>query len=434
MKKTKIITLLSVGLFSLTSCRSSHYNTDNYCKSLEWDGSRNFNILQITDLHLNMMMNRKKYFSILQDTVDVSKKRALSIEEPTEKGTSSIDLIVLTGDNFTFGTKAVAKEFFKFMDRQAIPWAITWGNHDEQCFFSMYWLTEYLNDLNHKRESDGSSYCVFRNNPTDDVFGDANYIINLDRKNANPNVEPDTLEQIYIFDSNRYNYNVDEYFGYDYIHTDQVEWYRRAAEDYSYINDEGEKKYTPSLSFFHIPFPEFEMAYVCAGGGTSYEGEKIDGDKKEGFDFLRSDTTSSDTSDKNPIRNYHDSATSLGDPSINTGLCYYMRNCNTTGVFVGHNHTSDYAVKVSKDAVFPIKFEDRGWEFDRFSYDDGSPCSNDITLSFGLKSNDRIYFDTNYHYLGAQIVSVHKPEEGKNKAPGTFDVIEVFTGDKSQYE
>ncbi|MCQ2752706.1 MAG: metallophosphoesterase [Bacilli bacterium] len=349
MKIARLLALASVGLFSLSSCaHHTHYEVKDYYIDLDWENtSEPFNILQLSDLHISSLTDNEKEYKFIKETVDQARK----------KFNNQIDLIVITGDLFTFASKQVARDTFAFFDSLKIPWAPTWGNHDEQNYYSVDWLTGYLNDLNKKRKTDGSSYCVFRDLQDDDMYGNANYVINLERMGS-------VAAQLFIFDSNRYNYG--EYFGYDYIHSDQVDWYERIAMQENISRG----YYLPSLAFFHIPFPEFEEAYQFAKKG----------EQPQDCEFI--------TDASGVVRDKHDSPTSTGDPKLNTHLFNKMRHYNTQGVFVGHNHTSNYCVEISTEADFA----------------DSQDADNSIQLCFGYKGTDSVYYDPDM--LGGQVISI----------------------------
>ena len=197
--KNKLI--LATGLFalSLSACGGSKtYQPKDYV--LELNYSSNYRILQLTDVHIGDKDNTKLHY----DFMDLTIKDA------------NPNLIVITGDVFTYASKGTAKDFCSWLDSHQIPWTLTFGNHDEQCWFSIDWLTGYLNELNEKRIKDGSSYCVFNDLQDDEVQGNSNFAINLTNGGH-------VFEQLIVMDSNRYNYN--GYFGYDYFHQDQIDWY-----------------------------------------------------------------------------------------------------------------------------------------------------------------------------------------------------------------
>ena len=160
MKKSFVVFsgLLAV---CLTSCSGVSYESKDYVLQLNY--SSNFRILQLTDTHIGDKDNTKLHYDFMNLTIKDA--------EP--------NMIVVTGDVFTFASKGTAIEYFNWLDSHKVPWTITFGNHDEQCWYSIDWLTGYLNELNAKREADGSSYCIFKDLQDDKVQGNANFAINL---------------------------------------------------------------------------------------------------------------------------------------------------------------------------------------------------------------------------------------------------------------
>jgi len=355
MNIKKLLIFAPVAVLSLTSCNTvvRHKNSD-YHIDLSWNTSKNFNILHLTDLHISNASDNKKHFDFIEETVKQARNKIKN-----GNANEDIDLITITGDLFIFAGRTEANEVFKFFDDLKINWALTFGNHDEQVYFPVDWLTSRLNELNEKR-SKGESYCVFKDLQDDDVFGNANYVINLKDGGI-------IKEQLYFFDSNRYNFG--EYRGYDYIHYDQIDWYERQLSEVS--ND------VKSLAFFHIPFPEFERNYQDAL------------ENKNGCSFREIEG-----------KQYKDHDTGTGDPKVNTGLYDKMiQHGNTNGVFVGHNHTSNYVV----------------------DFKEGSTLK--MTLGFGVKSTNQVYCEGDK--LGGQIIQINKAN-ASGIVDGSFDIKRVF--------
>lgn len=357
MKLIKSLAVAGVGVFCLTSCNTHavRYDLDRYYLELPWKSD--FNILQLTDLHISNMSDNDKQFKFIKKTVD--KAREILNKDP--------DLIVITGDLFTFANKSDAIATFDFFDSLQIPWAPTWGNHDEQNYFSVSWLTSQLNARSDARIAKSSnSYCVFRDLQDDDVFGNANYVINLvEGEGTTKKIK----EQLFIFDSNRYNYG--EGFGYDYIHYDQIDWYERIVVANT-THTEASDNPTPSLAFFHIPFPEFEEGYQNASKN------------EKGWTFFEDEDG----------KTYKNHDTSTGDPKKNTGLFTKMVDLKSTkGVFIGHNHTSDYLLQCDINAASNIK------------------------LCCGVKSTNKVYCDEDR--LGGQIIRLNDE--------GDFKIKRIYT-------
>ena len=229
MKKTKLAVIFLLSGLALTACGSKAYAPSEYILSLPWKDD--FKIIQLSDIHLANKDDQDKQLAFLTKVINKA------------NANGKADLIVTTGDLFTFADKTTAKRLFSFFDTFGIPWTVTFGNHDEQCYFSIDWLTGYLNELNSNKDS----YCIFKDIQDDNVFGNANFAISLIKGGV-------AHSQVIIMDSNRYNFG--EYIGYDYIKQDQIDWYK-SITDYSKVGGE----YLTSLLFFHIPLPEFETAW-----------------------------------------------------------------------------------------------------------------------------------------------------------------------------
>ena len=311
MKHKIFLPLLPIGALALTSCSyvNVHHDVNEYI--LKTNYKEDMRILQLNDIHIGDKDNHQRIYDFLDLTIQSAKP----------------DLIVLDGDIFTFASRHTARDLFTVIDTYDIPWTATFGNHDEQCYFSVDWLTGYLNNF--------GSNCLFKDIQDDDVTGNANFAINLMQGN-------EVFETIVIMDSNRYYFG--SYFGYDFIKEDQIVWYESLIKQIE--NSEG--KLVPSLAFFHIPLPEFSTAWDEYQKGSA-DAKFILGEKNE----------------------------KVCCPEINTGLFQKMLDLGSTkGVFCAHDHINDYSI------------EYKG-----------------ITLSYGVHSTDRIYYDENM--LGGQVITLH---------------------------
>ena len=150
----------SIVALCVTACAGINYEAKDYVLQMNKE-STEFRILQLTDTHIGDKDNTKLHY----DFMDLTIKDA----DP--------DLIVVTGDVFTFASKGTAKEFFKWLDGHNVPWTLTFGNHDEQCFFSIDWLTGVLNKY--------GSNCLFKDLQDDNIQGNSNFAINVIDKATN---------------------------------------------------------------------------------------------------------------------------------------------------------------------------------------------------------------------------------------------------------
>lgn len=289
----------TVFVLSLSACAGIKHNIEEYMLELPYHAD--YRILQLTDTHIGDKDNTQLHY----DFIDLTIKDA----HP--------DLIVITGDVFTFASKSTAKEFFKFMDGHGIPWTLTFGNHDEQCYFSIDWLTDVLNKY--------GSNCYFKDIQDDDVQGNANFAINLTDSGH-------VFEQLIIMDSNRYYFG--SYFGYDYFKQNQIDWYADLVD----TTKEKNGGVVPSLMFYHIPLPEVRDAWAAA---------------KEDASLIKHPTANKEVE----MQQNEDPC----NPDYNSGFFEVIKQKGSThGMFFGHDHINNYIVTYEGiDFGYGIKATDR---------------------------------------------------------------------------
>lgn len=274
--------LLFCLCLSLQACAKQEarsYSPEEY--SLELPYKDDFRILQLADIHLGNKDNRAQQYEYLD----------LTIRD------ADADLIILNGDLFTFADKTVAKELFAFIDSYNTPWTVSLGNHDEQCYFSVDWLTGYLNGI--------GSNCVFRDIQDDDVFGNSNFVINLMKDSS-------IFEQLIVMDSNRYNFG--DYWGYDFIKDSQIDWYERIVTSGGEQNGGAP---VDSVLFFHIPLPEFEDAWGTAQRGSS-----------------------------DSVLEYGEQNEKTSCPEYNSGLFDKILELGSSkAIIVGHDHVNNFRIQ-----------------------------------------------------------------------------------------
>ena len=312
MKRFCWFLLAAVLALALTACGAQPvtHPAEDYVLQLPY--TQDFRILQLTDIHVGNKDNRQLQYDFLD----------LTIRD------ADADLIVVVGDLFTFADKTTARELFAFLDSYGIPWTVTFGNHDEQCYFSIDWLTGYLNEL--------GSNCLFRDLQDDDVFGSCNFAIDLMQDGS-------TFEQVILMDSNRYCCG--DYWGYDYIKPDQIEWYERLVE---HTRAENGGRTVDSLLFFHIPLPEFADAWQAAQAGDP-EAVLESGEENEG----------------------------VSCPQYNSGFFdRILAQDSTRAILVGHDHVNNARV-----------------------------LYKGVYLCYGVNSTDRIYYENGM--VGGQVITIH---------------------------
>lgn len=208
-----------------------------------------FKILQLTDIHLGG--------GVLSFDKDLKALKAVyQLLEHTKP-----DLVIVTGDlvypvgisSFSFNNSAPVQQFAAFMRNTGIPWAFTYGNHDTESYAA---TSEHdLNTL-YQALSWNTSRTLLYPYVHPAVTGRNNQLIEL--RNADG-----TLNQaLFLIDSNAYTGK--GLNKYDYIHDDQVSWYK---EHILRLNTE-ENKTVSSLVFFHIPLQQYKTAYELYEQGS----------------------------------------------------------------------------------------------------------------------------------------------------------------------
>ncbi len=299
--KSKTLLFAPIVAMLLSSCSAigQHHDISEYfARGFEEANSiqyvDDFKILQLTDPHIGDKDDQDVHYAFMRKTIQASNP----------------NMIIITGDLFTFASRGTAIRLFKFFDSFNVPWTVTFGNHDEQCFFSVDWMTETL--------SKWGNNCYFKDFQDDDIPGNCNFAINVYKDHQ-------VFKQLIMMDTNRYNFN--GYFGYDYIKKSQIKWYEELV-DYTATKA---GSVVESLMFYHIPLPEIDEAYAAYEEGTA--DHYYFGTKEE----------------------------KTCPPEENSGLFdVILAKGSTKAMFFGHDHVNDFAIKYKGvDFVYGVKSTDR---------------------------------------------------------------------------
>ena len=245
-------------------------------QDLKFGDDKKFKIVQFTDVHW-------KADSIASEEAGERMSEVLDAEKP--------DLVIFTGD-VIFG-KPADKSMRCALEptiKRGIPFAVTFGNHDDELGMSRKELYDFIKDMPGNLTS-----------TVEGLSGVTNFILPVKASDGGKDAA-----LLYVFDSNSYS-TMKHLKGYGWIKHDQVQWYLDESRKYTEANGG-----TPmmALSFFHIPLPEYHEA-------VQNEGSFLIGTRKE----------------------------KACAPEINTGLFAAMKEAgDVLGVFVGHDHVNDYAV------------------------------------------------------------------------------------------
>lgn len=269
----KILNKLFLATALMLICAATAIAQPN---ALKFNANHKFKIVQFTDIHW-------KYGNPASDEAGERMAEVLDAEKP--------DLVVFTGD--VIFAKPAREGLDKALEAtisRGIPFAVTWGNHDDEQDLSRKELSEHIVTKAGNLTS-----------TVEGISGVTNYTLSVKSTDGKRDAAV-----LYIFDSNSYS-PIKKVKGYDWIKHDQVEWYRQTSKAFTAANN---GKPLPALAFFHIPLPEFHEA-------AQNESAYFVGTRKE----------------------------KACAPEINTGLAAAMLEAgDVMGVFVGHDHVNDYVV------------------------------------------------------------------------------------------
>ncbi|WP_432547404.1 metallophosphoesterase family protein [Kineococcus sp. SYSU DK004] len=197
------------------------------------------------------------------------------------------------------------------MEERRIPWAITFGNHDEDSA-PVTGMTEP------RIRAFLGGYRWYVGSTADGVRGDSNQVLRIRSRSSRR-----TAFALWLLDSGRYSPEtiagqaVEEYT-YETIHSDQVDWYRRTS-----LELQGRSPAPmPGLMFFHIPLWEFRHMWFGSPTGST-EADHEAAVVKHGIVGERNE------------REY--------TAQFNPGLFHTaLERGDVKGMFCGHDHVNDY--------------------------------------------------------------------------------------------
>ena len=236
-----------------------------------------FKILQLTDTHFI--------------GGDARSQRALdNVAEMLD--TEKPDLVIHTGD--IIFAKPARENFTQILSpitERHIPFAVALGNHDEEFGLSRTEVLEYIRQM---------SGCL--NTPAKNIHGASNDVITINSTDGKKHWA------LYLFDTGNKAKEFPELKSYDYIHDDQLQWYRQISRQ---LKEQNQGTPLPSIAFMHIPITEYL-------DGLSDSHRQIRGNLSE-----------------NPC-----------SPIINSGAFVAMREQgDIKAVTCGHDHDDDYVMK-----------------------------------------------------------------------------------------
>lgn len=211
------------------------------------DGS--YKVVQLADLHFGVGKGECVDEFPAQEHCEADPKttrfveQVLDIEEP--------DLVIFTGDQ-VMGARSkqdsetvLLKSIAPVISR-GIPWAMVWGNHDDEGTLNRWELSKFASDL------PLSLFIIGPRDAKDNTFGVGNYFHQImDFENRQP------VLTFYFLDSHKYSTTGKIFPGYDWIKEAQWDYFKKIYDEELYPRIRVIRNPHLSMAFFHIPTPEY---------------------------------------------------------------------------------------------------------------------------------------------------------------------------------
>lgn len=369
-KRFFCIVLVLILLFSSAGCTQqtkASEHLEDYVFTLQYHD--NYNILQLTDIHWNMNTSTKSSEIYLDKVIKEANDHIVATQGPS----AGIDLVELTGDMFMLANSYQLGTFISYFEEKAeeygFVYAPIWGNHDRQCLFHPNTLAKKFADAPH---------CIYYE-PSDDIYGRSNYIINL-TEDGSANSDVDWmlvhLDSGSSFSETELTISRD----YDYIRPDQTEWFIQEHDHY------GED--IPVMAFYHIPQDENEKAWKAV------------------------------TEDGADIKNKFFKLEEFGDNGNEKYASDFIdraKEHNLKAAFMGHAHNADWTYEDEGVVIgLGVKTGDELY-FVHIDVD-----SEDEAMQSGLKS---VGITENFDLLGASLITI----TGKD---GSFELEHLYYNER----
>ena len=375
-KKTKLLPLL-IAPFVLTSCgQVAKYSEhlEDYVFTMQYH--KNFNILQLTDIHWNINSSTyesKNYMDKLLNEADAHVKA-------TQGANAKIDLVELTGDMFMLSNSFEVRDFINFFEKKSeelgFKYAAIWGNHDRHGLYHPKWLADQFRNAKN---------CYYYE-PEDDLYGRSNFMINLTEdgtKNTEVKWQIANLDSGASFSESP----MSPFRDYDYIRKDQTAWW--VAEHNAAGLD------VPGIAYYHIPQDENLKLYDTR---TSYKNKffKLEDFADNGMEEYASDFLET------------------------------AKGLNLRGAFMGHAHNVDWTVQWDNLIVgLGVK---TGIELYYAHIDINT---EDPLMREGLTSIAEAGITENFDLIGASLVTITDEE---NNIEGKFDLEHFYFNERESAE
>ncbi len=264
-------------------------------------------LLQITDMQFIDSLQRRTPDRLRIDEINAWKPENFDAlcgnQIRTLVAQTNPDLIFITGDIIygSFDDNGSTLEWFcRFMDSFEIPWAPTFGNHDNESAKGVKWQCEQF---------EKSKYCIFSRG---NVSGNSNYTVGIAAGD-------ELVRVLHMLDSN----GCDDCDHADVIKEqgifpDQIELIKENTRRIT----EAQNKSIPAFAAFHIPTVEFHTAEEAKGYKTEERKLYTIGVDVPGVDG-----------------DFGCKLEKFGGIKVEGDFLEVLRECNIDGVFAGHCHS-----------------------------------------------------------------------------------------------
>ena len=225
------------------------------------------------------------------------------------------DFIIFTGDNVVDSGIKTEKQFnialrniTKYLEEQGIYWMHVYGNHDGEMGLTLEEQQKIYESFEHCLSKSGDENITGIGNYVIPLYGSKDDTVKFAIWGLDSGDYPTAEEKAELFPSGVTSFKGFDSTAYDFIHYDQIEWYKETSELLQSCNG-GEV--VPGLMAFHIPLQETYTAW------ENREGLEWTGVKRD------------------PVCS----------GAYNTGLFEVVRNRGDIKAIInGHDHINDFMV------------------------------------------------------------------------------------------
>ncbi len=313
-----------------------------------------FKIMLVADLHEKYSMHTE---NAVQKVEDMHALLTKAVEQLNP------DLVVYLGDNGFAGDKmqmrSVISRILYPVSSRDIPFAVVFGNHDHESGLSLVEQTRLYNEHDN----------CYLYNADDSITGYGNYNLLVKASKSD-----EDILNLWFMDSNNLAED-QELSKYDWVHQDQIDWYKKTALE---LKEKNGGKVIPALLFQHTPVPE---EYELLREAKPHERlDSVPGHGKwSNKNYVLKDS----------VEGY------LGEgpctPDVNSGqFAAWKEIGDVMGAFFGHDHMNDFAGYV--DGIMLAQCKTAGFR----PYTDG--CRSGVRLITIDENNPSNIFTKMYHF------------------------------------